>query len=300
MSRARPARAPDHGLAERLLLGDASGLERIFLEHQGRVSRAESLALFQGLGREGLHVVISSHILHEVERISDHVVLLSHGYVVAEGQVHGMRSEVTEHPMQILVRCSAAQSLAARLFTADHVVEVKLHPDGQGLLVRTRDADAFHRQLNLIVLEEQIELEAVAPADDDVNAGRDFVWNGPGLAHLRAYLLVTVLACLGYGAVFLALGSAFRNPIVPAMVFFLFEGINGVLPVWLKHLSVTFYVKPLCPVELPIEGISGLFTVVAEPTPPWLAVSGLLAFVLLVVALACWRIRKLEISYSTD
>ena len=132
------------------------------------------------------------------------------------------------------------------------------------------------------------------------DAGRDFVGNGPGLAHLRAYLLVTVLACLGYGAVFLALGSAFRNPIVPAMVFFLFEGINGVLPVWLKHLSVTFYVKPLCPVELPIEGISGLFTVVAEPTPPWLAVSGLLAFVLLVVALACWRIRKLEISYSTD
>ena len=132
------------------------------------------------------------------------------------------------------------------------------------------------------------------------DAGRDFVWNGPGLAHLGAYLLVTVLACLGYGATFLALGSAFRNPIVPAMVVFLFEGINGVLPIWLKHLSVTFYVKPLCPVDLPIEGIAGLFTVVAEPTPPWLAVSGLLTFVLLVVALACWRIRHLEISYSTD
>ena len=132
------------------------------------------------------------------------------------------------------------------------------------------------------------------------DGGRDFAWSGPGLAHLRAYLLVTVLACLGYGAVFLALGTALRNPIVPAMVVFLFEGINGVLPVWLKHLSVTFYLKPLCPVELPIEGISGLFTVVAEPTPPWLAVSGLLAFVVAVVALACWRIRHLEISYSTD
>ena len=131
-------------------------------------------------------------------------------------------------------------------------------------------------------------------------AGREFVRNGPGFAHLRAYLLVTVLACLGYGAVFLALGSALKNPIVPAIVVFLFEGINGVLPVWLKHLSVAFYVKPLCPVELPIEGMSGLFMIVAEPTPPWLAVSGLLAFVLLVVALACWRVRKLEMSYSTD
>ena len=47
---------------------------------------------------------------------------------------------------------------------------MKLHPDGQGLLVRTRDAFAFHRQLNRIVLEDAIELEAVAPADDDVNA----------------------------------------------------------------------------------------------------------------------------------
>ena len=69
------------------------------------------------------------------------------------------------------------------------------------------------------------------------------------------------------------------------------RGSTGCCPVWLKHLSVTFYVKPLCPVELPIEGISGFFTVVAEPTLPWLAVSGLLAFVLLVVTVACWHIR---------
>ena len=78
------------------------------------MARAESLALFQGLGREGLHVVVSSHILHEVDRISDHVVLLSHGYVVAEGQIHGVRSEVTEHPMQILVRCDEAASAGRR------------------------------------------------------------------------------------------------------------------------------------------------------------------------------------------
>jgi uncharacterized membrane protein len=63
---------------------------------------------------------------------------------------------------------------------------------------------------------------------------------------------------------------------------------------------VTFYLKPLFPVELPVEGFSGLFTVVAEPTPPWVAVTGLLAFVVLVVVFACWRIRRIEISYSTD
>jgi len=60
------------------------------------MARADCLALFQGLAREGLHVVISSHILHEVDRVSDHVVLLSHGYVVAEGRIHEVRTEVTE------------------------------------------------------------------------------------------------------------------------------------------------------------------------------------------------------------
>jgi ABC-2 type transport system ATP-binding protein len=134
------------------------------------MARAESLALFEGLGKEGLHVVISSHILHEVDKISDHVVLLSYGYVVAEGQIHGVRTEVTEHPMQILVRCDRPHLLASRLFAAEHVVEVKLHPDGGGLLVRTRDAAAFHRLLNGVVLEEKLELDAIAPADDDVNA----------------------------------------------------------------------------------------------------------------------------------
>lgn len=134
------------------------------------MARAESLALFEGLGKQGLHVVISSHILHEVDKMSDHVVLLSYGYVVAEGQIHGVRSEVKEHPMQILVRCDRPHFLASRLISADHVVEVKLHEDGKGLLVRTRDAAAFHRLLNGVVLEDRLELEAVAPADDDVNA----------------------------------------------------------------------------------------------------------------------------------
>jgi len=134
------------------------------------MARAECLALFKGLAAEGLHVVISSHILHEVDRVSDHVVLLSHGYVVAEGQIHDVRTEVTDHPMQMLVRCHRPHVLAAGLFAAEHVVEVRIHPDGQGLLVRTRDAAAFHRQLNRIVLETEIGLEAVSPADDDVGA----------------------------------------------------------------------------------------------------------------------------------
>ena len=134
------------------------------------MARAESIALFEALGKEGMHVVISSHVLHEVDKISDQVVLMSYGYVVAEGQIQGVRSEVTEHPMQILVRCNAPNLLASRLFAQDHVVEAKLNRDGQGVLIRTLDANQFYVLLNKIIAEEEINLQAVSPADDDVNS----------------------------------------------------------------------------------------------------------------------------------
>ena len=136
------------------------------------MARAETLALFQQFGQQGLHVIISSHILHEVDQISDQVILLSQGYVVAEGQIRGVREEVKEHPMQILIRCDQPSLLAARVFAMETVVEAKLVPAegfrGAGILVRTRDANAFYLTLNRIVLEDGIQLESVAPADDDV------------------------------------------------------------------------------------------------------------------------------------
>ena len=70
------------------------------------IARSEAIALFRSFAAEGLHLIISSHILHEVDMMSDRVVLLNNGYVVAEGGVRGMRDEMPEHPMQILVRQS--------------------------------------------------------------------------------------------------------------------------------------------------------------------------------------------------
>src|SRR6266705_5743751 len=101
--------------------------------------RAETIALFRQLGSEGLHLIISSHILHEVDMMSDRVVLLNNGYVVAGGAVHGVRDEMdVEHPMQVLIRCDQPSLLAARMFRDDNVVEARLHDDRRGLFVKTR------------------------------------------------------------------------------------------------------------------------------------------------------------------
>lgn len=131
-------------------------------------------------------------------------------------------------------------------------------------------------------------------------AGRDFMLSAQGLAHLGGYLLLVVMGCLGYSAVFLAMSLVFKNPVITPLLLFLWEGANGILPAWLKRFSVTYYLKPLFPIELPVEGISGLFTVVSEPTPVWLALWGLIGFAVLVLAFACWKFRRFEISYSTD
>jgi hypothetical protein len=131
-------------------------------------------------------------------------------------------------------------------------------------------------------------------------AGRAFVFQGGCLAQLGAYLLVSTMACLGFGAVFLVLGLVFRNPAVPAIFYLSWETFGGILPGWMQRLSVTFYLKPLLPVGLPDVGLGSLLGVVVEPVPGWLAVTGLLLFAAAVVAAACWRVRRLEVNYATD
>lgn len=137
--------------------------------------RAETIALFRKLASEGLHLIISSHILHEVDMMSDRVVLLNNGYIVAEGNVHGVRDEMEEHPMQILIRCNEPSKLAAYVFAQDHVVEARLNDDQRGLFVKTRDADRFYLMLNQAVSDGAVDVESVAPVDDDLSAVYEYL-----------------------------------------------------------------------------------------------------------------------------
>jgi ABC-2 type transport system ATP-binding protein len=131
------------------------------------LARAEMIALFRSAAAEGSYVIISSHILHEVDVISDQVILLSNGYVVAEGQIHNVRSEIQEHPTQIMIRSSRPRELAAKMLQYEHTIEVSIHKDEHGLLLKTRDADRFYLALNDLAVSG-IDIESIAPADDDV------------------------------------------------------------------------------------------------------------------------------------
>ena len=146
------------------------------------MARAESIALFEELGRQGMHVIISSHILDEVDRISDRVILVTGGYLVAEGNIHQVRQEVHEKPMQVLIRCNQPEVLASRMFAINHCVEARLHADGKGIFLRTGDIDQFYSMLNRIAAEGIVKIDAVAPADDDANAIYQYLIGADGAA----------------------------------------------------------------------------------------------------------------------
>jgi ABC-2 type transport system ATP-binding protein len=136
--------------------------------------RAETLGLFRQFAAEGRHVIVSSHVLHEVDLFSDQVILLTGGYVVAEGQIRAVRDEIRDQPMQVLIRCDKPSLLASQVFAQDSVVEARIHPDGRGLLIRTKDADKFYTLLNRIAISGVL-IESVAPADDSVNSVYEYL-----------------------------------------------------------------------------------------------------------------------------
>jgi len=123
-----------------------------------------------------------------------------------------------------------------------------------------------------------------------------FFLDGPGMGQLLTYAGVTILACIGYGAFFLVVGLFFRNPIIPALVLYGWEWLNFLLPPLLKKISVVHYLHSLTPVPV----YEGPFAVVAEPTPVWIAVPGLIIVTALVLILASYRIRRMEISYGSE
>jgi ABC-2 type transport system ATP-binding protein len=139
--------------------------------------RAETIDMFRSWAAEGKHVIISSHVLQEVDLISDQVVLIANGMIVAEGKIRTVRDEIQEHPSQYLIRCHNASDVASRLFREDHITEIKLNDDRLGLLVLTRDREQLARALARIA-QDGIRIDGVVPADENVDALYEYLIGG--------------------------------------------------------------------------------------------------------------------------
>jgi len=126
-------------------------------------------------------------------------------------------------------------------------------------------------------------------------AGVDYFSVG-GKRQAMAYLGITALGCVGYGAAFMVIGLFFRNPIIPALLAYGWEWINFLLPPVLKKISIIHYLHSLSPVPIP----EGPFAIPVEPTPAYLSIPGLLIVTAAVLVLASYQIRRMEINYGGE
>jgi len=131
-----------------------------------------------------------------------------------------------------------------------------------------------------------------------------YLYQNHGLASAAAYLGVTVLACLGYGAFFLAAGMLFRNPILPAAGILIWEAVNPFLPSLLQKFSVIYYLKALCPVDIPsppgTSPVLALLVSNSDPVSAPVAIMGVVVVAILVLYVSSLQVRRMEINYTTE
>lgn len=134
------------------------------------VARRDLMDIIHRLAGEGKTVLVSSHVLHEVETLTPNVVLLNRGRLVAEGHVREIRDLIDKYPHHIVLVCDAYRKLAARVLAWEDVEGVKVLAREGGLMVETRSPDAFYRRLPELSLEEGLAIREVYSDDDNLEA----------------------------------------------------------------------------------------------------------------------------------
>jgi ABC-2 type transport system ATP-binding protein len=130
--------------------------------------RKELIALIRSFAQEGRSVIVSSHVLHEIEQLTRRIVLIHRGRLVAEGDVREIRGLIDRHPHTIRVKTDRPRELAAALASVPEVVEIRL--DEGTVWVRTPKPDSFYGTLPRIALERGCAVSEIVSPDDNLEA----------------------------------------------------------------------------------------------------------------------------------
>jgi ABC-2 type transport system ATP-binding protein len=172
----RAIRGYSKGMRQRIKLAQAfvHNPDVLFLDEPltgtDPVARRDLMNIIQRLGSEGKSVLVSSHVLHEVQSLTPNIVLLNHGRLVAEGHVRQIRDLIDKHPHHIVLVCDEYRKLAGRVLAWDDVEGVKVLASENGVMVETRSPDAFYSRLPALSLEDGMTIKAVYSDDDNLEA----------------------------------------------------------------------------------------------------------------------------------
>ncbi|MGD0390965.1 MAG: ABC transporter ATP-binding protein [Tepidisphaeraceae bacterium] len=172
----RAIRGYSKGMRQRIKMAQAlvHGPDVLFLDEPmagtDPLARRTLMDIIQRLGSEGKSVVVSSHVLHEVQSLTPNIILLNRGRLLAEGQVRQIRDLIDTHPHHIVLVCDASRKLAGRLLSWEDVEGIRMLPGDKALMVETRSPDAFYGRLPEISLQDGAEIKEVYSDDDNLEA----------------------------------------------------------------------------------------------------------------------------------
>lgn len=172
----RAARGYSKGMRQRLKLAQAiaHGPELLVVDEPmsglDPVMRARMIDVFRELRDGGVHVLISTHILHEIEALTDRIVLIHRGRVLAAGSVPEIRALLDRHPRRIRIAAREARALAARLLALPEVVSARVEDGGAAVLVETRDLAAVRRSVQALAAAERPGIRALEVTDAGLEA----------------------------------------------------------------------------------------------------------------------------------
>jgi ABC-2 type transport system ATP-binding protein len=133
-------------------------------------ARRDLIDVVRNLGAAECSVVVSSHVLHEIQSLTTRIVLLHRGRLVAQGQVREIRDLIDKHPHRIVLICDKFRELASKLATCADVDGIKFLDRESGLMVETRQPDAFYARLPALALSDGLALREVYSEDDNLEA----------------------------------------------------------------------------------------------------------------------------------
>jgi ABC-2 type transport system ATP-binding protein len=133
------------------------------------LARRKTIRLIKEWGRAGKSVIVSSHILHEIESMTSNVLLINQGRMLAEGNVHQIRDLIDEHPHMVYIKADRPRSLAREFLVSDDVLNLKF--EDQAVIVQTARPDAFYTRLTEIAASGELgAIHEVTSPDDNLQA----------------------------------------------------------------------------------------------------------------------------------
>ncbi len=132
------------------------------------VQRVHLIKLIRDLGDAGKSVLVSSHVLHEVERFADRIIVIVDGKLAAVGDFRAIRDKIDEHARTIRVRSSDSRLLASVLINTPEILSTRIDPDKNALVIESQDVRRVYYLIPRIAQEHDIRLFEVAPVDDSL------------------------------------------------------------------------------------------------------------------------------------